>query len=53
VVSRAEAARIAAVLPNPIRFSIQNPSNYVQRRSNTIQRQMRMLGGKKFVSQID
>lgn len=52
-VSRAEAARIAAVLPNPIRFSIQNPSNYVQRRTNTIQRQMRMLGGKKFLSQIN
>ncbi|RXK52465.1 monofunctional biosynthetic peptidoglycan transglycosylase [Aquirufa rosea] len=52
-VSKAEAARIAAVLPNPIRFSIENPSNYVQRRTATIQRQMRMLGGKKFLNQID
>ena len=42
--SRTEAARIAAVLPSPLRFSIQNPSGYVQRRTSQISRQMRMLG---------
>lgn len=44
--TREEAARIAAVLPSPKRFSIKNPSGYVQRRTNQIARQMRMLGRK-------
>jgi len=47
--SRTEAARIAAVLPSPNRFSILNPSNYVQRRTNYIVRQMRGLGGKAYL----
>ena len=47
--SRSEAARIAAVLPSPNRFSIANPSNYVQRRTNFIVRQMRGLGGKAYL----
>lgn len=42
--TRLEAARIAAVLPSPLRFSAKNPSNYVQRRTQQIARQMRMLG---------
>jgi monofunctional biosynthetic peptidoglycan transglycosylase len=42
--TRAEAARIAAVLPSPKRFSAKNPSGYVQRRTSQISRQMRMLG---------
>ncbi len=47
--SRTEAARIAAVLPSPNRFSISNPSGYVQRRTNFITRQMRGLGGKAYL----
>ncbi len=47
--SRTEAARIAAVLPSPNRFSITNPSGYVQRRTNFITRQMRGLGGKAYL----
>lgn len=47
--SRTEAARIAAVLPSPNRFSIANPSNYVKRRTNFIVRQMRGLGGKTYI----
>jgi len=43
-ISRTEAARIAAVLPSPRRFSAKNPSGYVQRRTLQIARQMRMLG---------
>ena len=50
-VSKSEAARIAAVLPNPNRFSIENPSGYVLRRTGQIQRQMRMLGGKRFLEE--
>jgi monofunctional glycosyltransferase len=42
--TRNEAARIAAVLPSPLRFSIKNPSNYVNHRTAQIARQMRMLG---------
>ncbi len=47
--SRSEAARIAAVLPSPNRFSIANPSSYVVRRTNAITRQMRALGGKNYL----
>lgn len=50
--TRYEAARIAAVLPNPIRFSIQNPSGYVNKRTNQIVRQMRYLGGQKYLADI-
>jgi len=49
--TRAEAARIAAVLPSPKRFSVKNPSGYVQRRTNQISRQMRMLG-KNYLSAL-
>ncbi len=50
--NRAEAARIAAVLPNPVRFSIKNPSAYVIKRSGQISRQMRALGGQKYIADI-
>ncbi|HEY0662949.1 MAG TPA: monofunctional biosynthetic peptidoglycan transglycosylase [Lysobacter sp.] len=49
----AEAARMAAVLPNPRRYSIARPGPYVQRRSNAIQRQMRYVGGAEYLKQID
>ena len=50
--SRYEAARIAAVLPNPIRFSIRNPSAYVNKRTGQIVRQMRYLGGQKYIADL-
>jgi len=50
--SRYEAARIAAVLPNPIRFSIRNPSSYVNKRTGQIVRQMRYLGGQKYIADL-
>ena len=50
--SRDEAARIAAVLPNPRLFSIKNPSNYIQRRTRQIARQMRYLGGQKYIRNL-
>ena len=49
----AEAARMAAVLPAPRRYSLGRPGPYVQRRSNSIQRQMRHLGGTGFLKQLD
>jgi len=36
----AEAARLAAVLPNPLRYSAANPGSYVSRRSNWVMGQM-------------
>ncbi len=39
-----QAARLAAVLPNPYRFSAARPSAYVEQRSRWILRQMNQLG---------
>ena len=50
--SRDEAARIAAVLPNPRLFSIKKPSAYIQRRTRQIARQMRYLGGQKYIRNL-
>lgn len=50
--SRFEAARIAAVLPNPIRFSIKNPSAYVNKRTSQIVRQMKYLGGRNYIADL-
>ena len=42
--SATQAARMAAVLPNPYRYRVDHPSNYVNRRTRWIRRQMRQLG---------
>jgi monofunctional biosynthetic peptidoglycan transglycosylase len=52
-ISTSEAARIAAVLPSPNRFSIEHPSAYVRKRTSTIQRQMRGLGGIKYLENLN
>ncbi len=44
-----EAALFAAVLPNPHRFLIRAPSGYVRNRQSWILRQMRHLGGKRYL----
>ncbi|HAT1640840.1 monofunctional biosynthetic peptidoglycan transglycosylase [Raoultella ornithinolytica] len=44
-----EAALLAAVLPNPIRFRADVPSGYVRSRQAWILRQMRQLGGEGFM----
>ncbi len=49
----AEAARMAAVLPSPRRYSINRPGPYVQRRSQAIQRQMRYIGGAEYLKRIE
>lgn len=47
----AEAALLAAVLPNPIRFKVNAPSSYVIQRQHWILRQMRQLGSESFMKQ--
>ncbi|MTD37901.1 monofunctional biosynthetic peptidoglycan transglycosylase [Erwinia sp. CPCC 100877] len=44
-----EAALLAAVLPNPIRYRADAPSRYVLARQQWIMRQMRQLGGEGFL----
>lgn len=44
-----EAALLAAVLPNPVRFRADAPSGYVRSRQAWILRQMRQLGGEAFL----
>lgn len=51
--TRAQAATLAAVLPNPRRFNAAAPSRYVQRRADWIQQQMRALGGPKYLEQLE
>lgn len=48
--SREQAARIAAVLPNPRKWSIAKPGPYVVRRTGQIARQMRALGGPAYLN---
>lgn len=44
-----EAALLAAVLPNPIRYKAAAPSSYVRNRQAWIMRQMQQLGGEGFL----
>lgn len=48
--TRQEAARLAACLPSPRRYSAVNPGAYVQKRTSQIIRQMRSLGGSSFLT---
>lgn len=41
--TRAEAARLAAVLPSPKRLRVEAPSDYVRTRATEIERQMQLL----------
>jgi len=50
--NRAEAARLAAVLPSPRRYSAVNPGPYVQRRQREIEAQMAALGGTAYLSRL-
>jgi monofunctional glycosyltransferase len=45
-----QAARLAAVLPNPRRFRVDAPSAYVQRRTAWIAQQMGQLGGPGYIT---
>lgn len=48
-----QAARLAAVLPSPRRYSVSRPGPYVQRRARAIERQMRYIGGAGYLRQLD
>ncbi|MGL4269009.1 MAG: monofunctional biosynthetic peptidoglycan transglycosylase [Plesiomonas sp.] len=50
--SSREAALLAAVLPNPIRYKVQAPSGYVVHRQQWILRQMRQLGGTAMLTDL-
>lgn len=49
----AQAARLAAVLPSPKRYSAARPGPYVQRRTRAIERQMRQIGGASYLRSLD
>ena len=51
--SRSDAALLAAVLPNPERYSVAAPSHYVLQRREWILGQMQALGGPEMLSEID
>jgi len=49
---RYQAALLAAVLPNPRRFRVEGPSNYVLRRRDWIADQMESLGGTSYLQEL-
>ncbi|MDP9084602.1 MAG: monofunctional biosynthetic peptidoglycan transglycosylase [Pseudomonadota bacterium] len=51
--TRSDAAVLAAVLPNPERYSAAAPSRYVQQRREWILGQMQALGGPEMLNDID
>ena len=51
--SAGEAARLAAVLPSPRRYSAARPGPYVQKRTHQIERQMRAIGGAAYLRELD
>jgi len=50
--TREEAARLAAVLPNPVRLRVDAPGPFVQRRQREIVRQMAALGGTAYLAEL-
>lgn len=51
-INRNQAALMAAVLPNPVRFRIERPSNYIQNRTVWIKIQIAGLGGTGYIKDI-
>ncbi len=47
-----EAARLAAVLPNPLRYQVDKPSSYVRKRQRWVEQQMRQLGGVAYLDRL-
>ena len=50
--TRSQAALLTAVIPNPKRFSVRNPSHYILRRQNWIINQMSSLGGTVYLENL-
>jgi monofunctional biosynthetic peptidoglycan transglycosylase len=51
--SAADAALLAAVLPNPLRLHVERPSRYVLERREWILGQMRGLGGAGYLRSVE
>lgn len=49
----AEAALLAAVLPSPRKFRVDQPSRFVKARRDWVLRQMRQLGGRTYLKALD
>ncbi len=47
-----QAALIAAVLPNPVRYNVHNPDKRVRKKQQWIIKQMRNLGGTKYLRKL-
>jgi monofunctional glycosyltransferase len=50
--NRREAAKLAAVLPSPKKWSVSKPGPYVSRRVGKIEKQMRALGGPSYLKNL-
>lgn len=50
--SSQQASLLAAVLPNPRKWSASHPNAYVNRRAGWIRQQMRQLGGSQYLNQL-
>ena len=48
-----QAALIAAILPNPLKYSVTHPSGYTLKRKNWILNQMKSLGGNSYLEIIN
>lgn len=48
-----ESARIIAILPSPLKWSVSRPGPYVVKRKNWIINQYQMLGGLEYLKEID
>lgn len=51
-VSASQAALLAAVLPNPLRYSVIRPTGYVRGRQNWILKQINSLGGPEYLKEL-
>ena len=51
-VSTAEAALLAGVLPNPLRFRASNPGPVARAKQQRVMRNMRRLGGTRYVAEM-
>jgi monofunctional glycosyltransferase len=51
-IGKSEGAAIAAILPNPRKYSVTNPSAYINKRKSWIRRQMNSLGP-KFLQKLE
>lgn len=50
--TKEQAALIAAILPNPVKYSVTHPTKYMLKRKYWILNQMKSLGGKSYLGNI-